>query len=290
MKYLFCDNISDKHSDDSREHWAESVYIAEEAPEEWSDGVEEAEKALEKIEGKKPIKAYLPALTRYALFVGVILLLAILYEIAGRGTAITEVYKNLPWLFWISGAGFIVSGIAYLLSRSSIGEESGSRKLKQAQDLVETAEKRVVESLNVPRDAIKADILRFTYEEKEDRLDLLFTGEYSEVDLFDRDGALCLFDGTNIYALPKEEMTSIRVIVKEVLVDGWNKPEPEDSEVFVKKGVKPRMGLRYFCALDLERDGEKLSLLFPAYELGRITELTGLEPPRLPGSKKKGRH
>ena len=290
-RYLFCDDINDKHSDESREHWAESVFLTGEASELLSDDLKSAEAKLDKIRKRRELPDYLPEISKYALFVGIIIALAVIYEIASKGSTVAEVYQGKPWFFWVGCAAFIISGAAFLLNKSFDRKPSDSRKKQAAIQKVGDVGQKVAEYLDVPEDALKADILQFTYESKDEQLKILLMAQLKEMELFARDGDLCVFDGIDVYTLPKEEMKGIRVIDKEILVENWNKPEPQDDERFRKYGVKPNLGLKYCCALEIVREGEKYRLIFPAYELPAVQKLTCLEAPKLPaeGGKKKGK-
>ena len=291
MKYLFCDNINNSHSDDSREHWAESEFLSVEAPAARADDVERAEKELKKIESRGKWKEYIPTFSKVTLFIGIILALAVVYEIYVGNTTIAESYKYSPIAFCGAICALALAGGSFLLGRTAGGRPVDENKVRAALKDIDAAEQKLVKSLNVPKNADKVDILKFAYEEKDGRAEVLFMAEYCEMDLFDRDGSLCIFDGSDIFALPKKELTGIKIHDKELLTENWNKSEPQDSDRFRRYGVKPRMGLKYYCSLDVEREGEKYSLLFPAYELDTISRLTELEAPKLPGNsgKKKGK-
>ena len=293
IKYLFCDNISDKHSDDSREHWVESAFLSAEAPENWKDDLEKAEKELSEAGKRKDWQDYLPDITKIALFIAIMLAIAAVYELVVKGSTFAEVFRNHSWYFWGCGAALIAWAALFLLGRTLTDEKRAERKNRAALKQLDDTEQKLIDYLGVPKNAVSTDILRFTYEEKDGKADIMFIAENLDALLFSRDGALCVFDGRDVFAFPKNEMTGIKVIEKELPVGNWNKSEPQESDRFRKYGVRPQFGLRYFCSLETVRGGEKYCLPFPAYELDTLTALTGLSAPKLPSgspnSKKKGK-
>ena len=104
--------------------------------------------------------------------------------------------------------------------------------------------------------------------------------------LYRKGEALCVFDGSEVYSLPLNELTGLRVIEEPVSVVGWNKEGSPKQKQFLDSGVilsrDTINGLKFFCALELRHDSEDYALLFPAYELPVVAQLTGLNAPELP--------
>ncbi|MBR6208596.1 MAG: hypothetical protein IKQ69_06320 [Oscillospiraceae bacterium] len=273
MRFLFCGS-SDVHN--SRP--AEEVFLIQKTPESMTDGLEKAEEEYERIQRKHSFPLALMLLR---------LLLLILWALIALRILKLEIsYHNQPFLYWVGGCCLLAAGVLYLVEKYLERRKRNSESVRTGLTQVNVAEKSIRDYLAVPGSAVKTDILAFSYRGSEAHPKLRGAALNCEVSLFKQNEDICLFDGSNVFSFPQSELTGIRLVNQGIPVLYWNKKDAPSQKRFQKCGVMPRgneiIGLRFFCALDISRSGDTYSLLFPAYELPAVAELTGLSAPELP--------
>ena len=88
----------------------------------------------------------------------------------------------------------------------------------------------------------------------------------------------CLSDGETVYRFPLGEVLGIRKIDQGIPAAGWNKAQSPKEKCYQKAGVMlfrdACYGLKFFYAVEFLHGGEQYRLLFPAYELQKIRDMT----------------
>ena len=140
--------------------------------------------------------------------------------------------------------------------------------------------------LGVPDECCDVDLLLGEYATNGTAVTFPTGALNAELQLYRKGEALCVFDGSEVYSLPLNELTGLRVIEEPISVVGWNKEGSPKQKQFLDSGVilsrDTINGLKFFCALELRHGGEDYALLFPPYELPVVAQLTGLNAPELP--------
>ena len=273
MRFLFCDD-SDSHN--SRP--AEEVFLTQKTPESLTDRLEKAEEEYEHIQRRHSFPLALMLLRLLLFMVGALIALRVMkLEIS---------YYDQPTLYWVGGCCLLAAGVLYLVEKYLERRKRGSESVRAGLERVNAAEKTIRDYLAVPGSAVKTDILAFSYRGSEAQPKLRGAAMNCEVSLFRQNEDVCLFDGSNVFSFPKSELTGIRLVNHGIPALNWNKKDAPSQKRFEKCGVMVRgneiTGLRFYCALDISRSDDIYSLLFPAYELPTVTELTGLTAPELP--------
>ncbi len=277
MHGLFCYNVS--LSDAPAYEQRFRVYTA---PEDLTGALTAEAKALARAEGKHGLPEALGSVKWFLLAGG----FAAFLRVWRGGVSFSEGYRSSPFVFWI-GCVLVAAAGAFALADVLLPRlRRGGEAAENARRRYEAAERKVRENAGVPIDAEKAEILIVCYRGDEKHQQVMGAADNTPLDVFMRDGDLCIFDGIDVFAFPRSGMTGLRIVEREFPISGWNKPQPPTQKQYIDCGVtlhgeKPA-SLRFCCALDLSRDGEDYRLLFPAYELPVFARLTGLAAPELP--------
>jgi len=114
--------------------------------------------------------------------------------------------------------------------------------------------------------------------ETADGPEFLGTAALMESKLCRKGNKLCLYDGEKIYQFPMGEIVGIRKINQGIPAAGWNKKKSPKEKRYQQAGVMlfrdSFYGLKFFYAIEFLHGGEQYRLLFPAYELQKIREMT----------------
>ena len=132
--------------------------------------------------------------------------------------------------------------------------------------------------LDVPQNAYECDVLSFDYLEESGGIEIDGGAFFDECSIFERDENVCIFHGLKtIYAISKREIKGIKVTDQEVVMLNWNKKDSAENRKYRAGGVTEDGDLNYFCTMEIEHGGESYGLAFPAYELDKISDITGIE-------------
>lgn len=225
---------------------------------------------------------------------GLYLVLACLLHINENTVPLATAYRNAPWLFWAAGAGaaafMILWGIGTV--RKKKANESGA--LDEAAKEAEAIEALLSSRLSIPKDAAMIDMIEFDYRPVKNGIESNSRSALSEMPVW-REGAalkiarLNLEDGASVLTIPIDDIKSLRVLRMAFNIDEWNKEADPSIKRFRRFGVVTGKygfsGLSFCCALETEKNGESYRLLFPAYELEKMANITGLAAPELPDKK-----
>lgn len=278
MLLLFCDNLDSPDLPP-----AAGAFLKQKAPKNLIRERDQAEKEVDRIVGDLSTLLFvLSIIAGFIFMIGWSCLGAFIQS----DVTLREGYHNAPFIFWLTGICLTVGGIPLLFARILSRRIYSFEKVRSAQENADVLEDSIQEYLSVPEQIVKADILSFSYREDSGHLSVSGAASNLEVFLYKWDQDLCIYDGKNTFLLLHDEISSIRVIDQAIPVANWNKFIPSSKKQFRSSGVLPYQGsikgLRFCCALDIFHAGELYSLLFPAYELSVIQELTGLPSPDLP--------
>lgn len=279
MKYLFGRNITKESKSDVPDG---QQYLIADLPEALADKLAQAEYAEERAERRSKLPMVFSVIKYICLFIGFTFGAGIL-----RGSvSLAQGYRNAPYLYWITGVCLIVGGLLWLIGRSRekhLDERAPVRAARRAQ---REAERGADAYLSVPEHTKTADVLLVEYFIREGEPVCKGPAWLSAMRLYCQDNTLCLTDGTTVFAIEKDKLSALRLVERNTAILGWNKEDNPAQNRFQKAGLylkkQTPAGLRFYCALEWIDDSEVWQLLFPAYELSKITSLTGLKAPTLP--------
>lgn len=101
-----------------------------------------------------------------------------------------------------------------------------------------------------------------------------------EVLAYQKDGALCLFDGHKLIALPISSVMGFREIRNQMAITFHGYDEKYKTVPYEKAGVAIVRGgvtVPAYGVLTVEKDGDDYELLIPNYEIETLSALTGLK-------------
>lgn len=228
----------------------------------------------------------LPKVLHWVKYIAFVLALIILRGILDADVSFEQGYRNAPLLHWI-GAGLIVLAAGLQIAEWCL--KSAQKKNEGALDAdrrMSAAQQSVCSYLGVPDERYDVDLLLGEYATNGTKVTFPTGALNAGLQLYRTSDALCVFDGSEVYSLPLNELTGLRVIEEPISVVGWNKEDTPKQKRFLDGGVilsrDTINGLKFFCALELRHDDEDYALLFPPYELPLVAQLTGLKTPELP--------
>lgn len=278
MKFLFC-----KKTDEPNSAPAEEVFLKQKVPRNMVDRVEKSEGEL--------VETYLKW-NRVMTVLGVIRYIAFLAGIVsvGRllnlGVPITQGYHYAPHLYWIGGCGLLLGFLLLIICKKMATETVKNEEVTSEIHRMDAAEESIRQYLYISENTKTMDILSFSYEGNEKYWKVHKEAQCQEINIFSGDDCICAYNGEGLYSFPKNEITGIRVVYKGVTLSNcpWDKNRwPSKTEL---KGYGAVVyydeiiwNLKFFCALDISHSGETYSLLFPAFYLPVMTEVTGLSAP-----------
>ena len=226
-----------------------------------------------------------------AAVIGLYMALVSVLHLNEKTLPLSELYHNMPWLFNAAAVGAVLFIALFIVERIKKKQVKDSGELEKAIEEALTVTGLIDEKFGIPEDSPDIDVIAFDYKETENGIESNSLSSLEDLYAW-RDGddlKLALIseeDGAALYTLPIADMKGLAIERMGFNVTNWSKtwqPDPKQHERFgVKTGQFGFAGLSYCCALDIEKDGETYRLLFPAYELEQVAELTGLTAPALP--------
>lgn len=279
MRYLFCTDITNNINNETTD--GECLQTGS-LPQTMREQLRQESIAY----GRTMRRFRLPKALRWVKYIAFVLALIILRGILDADVSFGQGYRNAPFLYW-AGAGLIA--LAAVLQITEWRLKSALKKNESALDAdrrMSAALQSVRSYLGVPDECCDVDLLLGEYATNGTAVTFPTGALNAELQLYRKGEALCVFDGSEVYSLPLNELTGLRVIEEPVSVVGWNKEGSPKHKQFLDSGVilsrDTINGLKFFCALELRHDSEDYALLFPPYELPVVAQLTGLNAPELP--------
>ena len=208
--------------------------------------------------------------------------LGILRTWTDEEASFAEMYKNIPWLFWVAGALIIVAVILGILSHKKEKTVMESDEANNVFSDFDQVSDNIFRELKVPSDAKTVDVLSFNYKLKKDDVviseDILTNFEFK---IFADSENLYLASLEEKYGFPLSSFTKISTVNKRVSIFCWNK------ETEANKGEYKQYKLmvdKYDCVsfkpyyiLEFSHNGEEWGIYIPKYELPIFEGLTGLK-------------
>lgn len=276
MNYLFGRDTAKKESQNGQQ------YRKAELPNTLSDAIAEKKAAVARAERKGSLPIVLSVVKYICLFVGLTF---------GTGILKAKVtpaqgYRNAPHLYWIAGVCLLVGGVLWLIDRTRRKHLDEKTCVLEARKQARAAERSADAYLSVPDQTKTVDVLRFDYRTEDGEAVIQSPALLEAYRLYRQDDAVCLTDGACVYAIPRDRLTALRLIEEKTAIYGWNKEGSPNQSKYRKYGLILKKntpeGLRFCCALEWTDGGEVWQLRFPAYELSKMEEATGLRGPELP--------
>lgn len=285
MKYIFGTDLT---ADKNNEKADGLVFLKAELPEPLRKELEKRERALEKAEERAGFPVGLEIL-RWILLAAWVLCGCGLIKAVGN-TTLTQAYRNAPAGFWIGGVSLLLWTVLTLFSKLQEGKGKKGASLLQKRKAFQEVQHSADNWLGIPADAGTMDALLFSYRREEGAEIWEDPALNIELRVYRKEGTLCLTDGNQVFALPLDRLSGLRIIEHSVVLLGWNKEETPSAERFRKAGLfleqEQPTGLRFCCTLEWTQEGESWQMPFPAYELPVLEALTGLKAPRLPDRRR----
>lgn len=246
--------------------------------------VERVEETEEQAKLPLTIRIVQGAAGAIAALVGIGLLKAVTGE---DSISVTEAYENAFWMFWLAGGCLLLWGVLKLLSikkQKTVMESDESTHVFSSHHRTANS---VFAELGVPDWAPDADVLLFYYKEKDGEIKVREKGlqraPYMNpaFKVFVDKERLYLVNLETKFAIPRENLTAIRLVKKSVVMAQWNKEaEPTAAQYKpYKVGVDGygRIHAKPLYILEFTHNGEPWGLYFPSYELPTFEKLTGLK-------------
>lgn len=195
--------------------------------------------------------------------------------------------EKLPWLLAVVVTMGILWGVLTWAARKKAKAIMESDESKMLVDRYDSVMQNALSALGVPPTAKTVDCFCLCYTIKASgKIKILPMGaaQFSNVALhaFMESGVLYIADPYQKYAVPRSEITAIKLIKKHTTMNSWNKETPfNKGEYKPFKIARDNNGvyrLRRYYALEILHNGEVYLLYFPPYELSVFSELTGLTP------------
>ncbi|MBQ6585279.1 MAG: hypothetical protein IJH83_00550 [Coriobacteriales bacterium] len=279
MEYLFCTDV-----DDAERTPVEERFVSKMVPDFLLRSYDEAEDEYDEAAGAYDMPYSLKLIRSICFWLGLILAIAILKP---GDVSFAEGYHNAAWLYWFTAGLLLVAAALRIFERRMQRRMREDAGVKAAEERTGASSLAIHEFTGSNGESFDIDVLSFLYSGDERRLQIKGEANIPVMRLFQRDGDVCLYKRDRVYSFKKEELARIRMIHHGIPMTSWNKADSPSQKEYTKSGVMIFRGdiisgLRFCCALDIVRDGETASLLFPAYELPVVERVTGLLASELP--------
>lgn len=266
MKPVFCTDVTDnKHS--AAIHGEEFIFatLSDDTRREINITMEEAAKPLKQAELPLPLR-----LLRYA---GLCLAMVMGITMFDGG------FQPMRLLLCLVGIAVYIGLAIYTGKR----KEALVKKLgaEPMMDAMEKVTHRVMEELEIPADAITADVICFRYKEKEGKREVVLAAggvKYVNVEVYcyKNDTHLFLADMERVYAIPLQGLRTITAVHEPITLARWNKPY-DPRQYGLEQTARGTVPTDVHYILEFTADGEDYGIYFPVYELEAIKQLTGLD-------------
>lgn len=266
MKPVFCTDVTDnKHS--TAIHGEEFIFasISDDVRREVNATMEEAAKPLKQAE--------LPLLLRLLRFAGLCFAMAMGVTMFDGG------FQVIRLLLCLAGLAVYIGLTLYAGKRKeALVKKMGAEPMM---DAMEKVTHRVMEELEIPADAVVADVICFRYKEKEGKREAVLSAggiKYVNVEVYcyKNDTHLFLADMERVYAIPLQGLRTITAVHEPITLARWNKPYGP-REYGVEQTARGTVPTDVHYILEFTAGGEDYGIYFPVYELEAIKQLTGLD-------------
>ncbi|MBR1393265.1 MAG: hypothetical protein IJ561_05460 [Ruminococcus sp.] len=188
-----------------------------------------------KLEKQGSLPTFLSVIKGICLFVWVITLIGTLNALAD-GTSLSQGHKNAPVLDWVGIICFAVWLVLQIVSVLRRKKTKATPEYQQSSENGENLLQSIRETLGIPDDAQKIDVLAERYVMKDGKPKRKAVGltEFDNIPMFTyiKDGRLCLADTSSVWEIPLSSLRSMELIKKRASFPDWTKPEPYDSKTY----------------------------------------------------------
>ncbi len=197
-----------------------------------------------------------------------------------------RMYENVPWIFWVSGALFVIYLILKLIGNKKAKAvlESDEGNLKKSR--LDSAVNRIYAELGVPDSTAETDILSFGYKIKNGEIAAKTRGfettPYNNLiyRVFSDGNSLCLVNMDGRVEIPLSDIKGIKTVKKHITLSDWNKDTPfnkgEYKQYKLTTDNYDRVHCKKYHILEFTYGGEEWGIYFPCYELPVFEKVTGM--------------
>lgn len=280
MKGIFCVDLS-KGKDNSEIEGLE--FVVDNVPESQEEAIDRSNDLLEDVvesASLPKVLEFIKLVFELGAFCALLSVLNILFD----ELTLKQLYANSPLIVWFELVSLICFPVLLLISRRKSKQvfesDDTAVKISRAKSLGQTS----YEMLDVPSDAVDADVFMMKYKLKNGELKPhsfgMFDSMNLEVKLFADDENLFIADTATKYAFPLAEIKGIRRTDKQISFPEWHKETEYNKGEYKQYKIKLNGYGIYFVkpyyALQISHNGEDYELYFPSYELNAFEHLTGL--------------
>lgn len=201
---------------------------------------------------------------------------------AEEAMPLDAIWERTPWLFWLAAIATILCLILIVMR---VRWYKGKAATEECSDrAIEKTYNAIYAELGVPADAVKVDVLQFSYRQSREGIHIIKgstaeTTNYEYKLFFDR-SAVYLADRDGKYAFPRTSLRRITTVNERISMLSWNKERSHKrapwSAYDLRQADNATMYVKPYHILELEKDGKVWGIWFPAYELPAFEKATGL--------------
>ena len=213
------------------------------------------------------------------LFTWVITLIGTLNALAD-GTSLSQGHKNAPVLDWVGIICFVIWLALQIVSLLRRKKTEATPEYQQSDENAEKLLQSIRETLGIPDDARKIDVLAERYVMKDGKPKRKAVGltEFDNIPMFTyiKEGRLCLADTSSVWEIPLSSLRSVELIKKRASFPDWTKPESYDSKTYKPyKITTNQFGYfaKYYRVEISDLRGEYF-LLIPEYDGAAFADIT----------------
>lgn len=280
MKPLFCIDVTENKNNfvsSGAEFVAQETeeYLIEDA----LDSANNVDKAVEKSRMPLPIR-----ILHIISALGSLIFLRVFLNVAFDGLeAIKNAFNNAPYIFVIGICCAVFYLVIFLLSLKKKKKVLSSEEVNNANNDYEKRSEAIYSRLNVPSDALKMDVMQFTYKVKKGEIQFRGNGMSPtpiymlELRAFVEEENLFLASLEAKWSIPLTEIGEIGKQEKRIGFNGWNKEVPYDKGEYKQyKMGRDNYGITYmksYYIVKINHNSEEFGLYLPCYEIENFKKL-----------------
>lgn len=198
---------------------------------------------------------------------------------------VAEVYSKVPWLFYLTVAGFLGFG---LMAVAAIIKNKRVMKTEEAEltmNYANAAINNAYRELKVPEAAEEIDCFQFQFLIRNDKVKIknnsIDCAENQTKRVFFEDGNLCLADAYNVYGIPLSSIVGIRKVKKRLHFDEWNREVKYNKSEYKPYKIwedKNSLSFKNYYIMDINHPTGEYELYIAPYDIEKIVRLTGINP------------
>jgi len=245
--------------------------------------IEEKFNSFDKDNPKFRIPIWVTVIKFLSWFVGLAAIIFIIIILENYKTSL--LYKNLSYFYFISGLFLFISLILTIIEQIKKCKYLKNEKNGNTQNDFEKIYKEVLESVGVPDNAIKLDIMSYEYKEKNSSIKIIkFLSTYyfnEERYIFINNNMLCFADIVNIVCIPLPSIKGLKKFSGNVKTFGWNKEEDIKSGEYEKYKLKQnkfgKLLINAYYVLKIDDPKGEFEIFIPEYDIDKLTSLVEID-------------